>query len=128
MLLTDRTQTVLPIGIGTLTEDGHPSLSPVGDWIITDTYADFEHYRTLILYNLKTNRRVDIGKFYSLPSQSSNADKEWENSEMRSDLHPRWNRGGTQVCIDSVHQGTKQMYVVDVNEIVCSATVGMDET
>lgn len=34
--------------------------------------------------------------------------------EIRCDLHPRWNREGTQVCMDSVHNGERQMYFVDV--------------
>ena len=36
----------------------------------------------------------------------------------RCDLHPRFNREGTAVCIDSTHQGMmRQLYVVDVAEI-----------
>jgi len=32
-------------------------------------------------------------------------------------LHPRWNRDGLAVCIDSVHEGERQMYVIDVSQI-----------
>ena len=42
----------------------------------------------------------------------------WDLSVMRSDLHPRWNRDGTQICFDSVHEGTRQVYVLNVKEIV----------
>ena len=35
----------------------------------------------------------------------------------RCDLHPRWNRDGRQVCIDSVHEDQRQMYLLDVSQI-----------
>ena len=35
----------------------------------------------------------------------------------RCDLHPRWNRTGTQICVDSVQKGCRQMYIVDVSEL-----------
>lgn len=120
LLLTDRTQDVKSVGVGVFAEDGHPSFSPDRSWMITDTYGDKNHFRRLILYDWENGRRMDIGRFYSLPDGSLHVGNNWDNSEMRSDLHPRWNRAGTQVCIDSVHEGTRQMYVVDVSGIVQS--------
>jgi putative transposase len=38
--------------------------------------------------------------------------------ENRCDLHPRWSPDGRQVCIDSAHEGERQMYIVDVSELV----------
>jgi len=35
----------------------------------------------------------------------------------RADLHPRWNRDGTQVCVDAVINGTRQMVVLNVKFI-----------
>ena len=37
---------------------------------------------------------------------------------VRCDLHPRWSPDGRRVCFDSVHGGTRQMYVMDVSEVV----------
>jgi hypothetical protein len=96
-----------PIGEGLLTCDGHCSFSPDGRWMLSDTYPDATHHRTLFLFEMATGERIDIGRFLSPPVT-------WE---IRCDLHPRWNRDGSKVCIDSVHEGTRQMYVLDVSEI-----------
>ena len=97
------------VGEGILTTDGHCSYSPDGRWILTDTYPDRDRMRTLILYRPSDGYRVDIGRFF--------APKELDG-EIRCDLHPRWSRDGQQVCIDSVHEGHRQMYVLDVGKIV----------
>ncbi|HIE51283.1 MAG TPA: hypothetical protein EYP85_05955 [Armatimonadetes bacterium] len=108
-LFTDRSVEFQIIGKGILTTDGHCSYSPDRRWILTDTYPDREHRRTLLLYQPETGRRVDIGRFYSPPEL---------RGEIRCDLHPRWSRDGRKVCIDSAHEGHRQMYVLDVSAIV----------
>lgn len=108
-LFTDCTRDSEAIGVGILREDGHCTFSPNGQWLLTDTYPDQDHYRTLVLYNIEGKRRVDIGRFYSPPELSG---------VLNCDLHPRWNRDGTQVSIDSAHEGHRQMYVVDVHQVI----------
>ncbi|MFQ5808374.1 MAG: hypothetical protein ACE5JM_02045 [Armatimonadota bacterium] len=110
-LFTDRSGEIEIVGEGVLDRDGHCSYSPDRRWILTDSYPDREHKRTLILYRPEDNRRIDIGRFYSDPKITG---------EFRCDLHPRWNRDGTQVCIDSIHEGSRQLYVLDVSDIVSS--------
>jgi len=108
-LFTDRSGRAEIVGEGILTADGHCSYSPDRRWILTDTYPDQEQKRTLILFREADGRRVDIGRFYSPPEL---------RGEIRCDLHPRWSRDGRQVCIDSAHEGHRQMYVIDVGDIV----------
>ena len=108
-LFTDRTQESEAVGEDVLTHDGHCSYSPDRRWILTDTYPDKESTRTLILYHPGEGKRVDIGRFFSPPELKG---------PFRCDLHPRWSRDGGQVCIDSAHEGTRQMYVLDVSSIV----------
>lgn len=108
-LFTDQTEEREIVGEDILTTDGHCSYSPDGRWILTDAYPDKEQKRTLILYHPVENKRIDIGRFYSPPEITG---------EIRCDLHPRWSRDGNQVCIDSVHEGERQVYVLDVSEIV----------
>ncbi len=94
------------IGTGVLTEDGHCSFSPDGKWVLNDTYPDRHDMRTLMLYDWHEGRRIDIARLYS-PK-----DKWW--GEIRCDLHPRWNRNGQKICVDSVHSGERQLYVMDL--------------
>ena len=109
-LFRDKSPAIEAVGEGTLTVDGHCSYSPDRRWILTDTYPDREtHLRTLLLYHPADHLRIDIGQFYSPPELTG---------EIRCDLHPRWNRNGTQVCIDSAHEGHRQVYVIDVGDIV----------
>ncbi len=106
-LFIDKTPEVQVMGDGVLTVDGHCSYSPDRRWILTDTYPDKEGFRTLLLFDPKQERRIDIGRFHS-PTPP--------DGELRCDLHPRWSRDGKQVCIDSIHEdGRRQVYVLDVS-------------
>jgi len=98
-------------GTGVFSTDGHCSFSPDRQWVLTDTYPDDTHHRTLILYHWESGERIDIGRFFAPPMK-------WQ---IRCDLHPRWSRDGRQICIDSVHAGTRQIYVLDVSGIVGTA-------
>jgi len=104
-VMTGETQVV---GDGVLTRDGHCSYSPDRKWILDDTYPDKNRMQTLILYRVADGRRNDIGQFHLPPKLTG---------PFRCDFHPRWNRDGTQVCIDSAHEATRQLYVIDVSRV-----------
>ena len=108
-LFRDGTREFQPVGAGLLTVDGHCSYSPDGRWLLTDTYPDRERLRTLILFRMEDQQKIEIGRFYA-PREI--------DGEIRCDLHPRWSRDGREVCIDSVHEGARAMYVVDVAAVV----------
>jgi hypothetical protein len=97
------------VGKGALTRNGHCSFTQDGVWMLTDTGPDEHHQRTLLLWNMLEERQVVLGRFYSPPQFSG---------EIRCDLHPRWSRDEKRVCFDSIHEGTRQVYVVDVAEVV----------
>ena len=102
---------VVPVGTEALNCDGHCNFGPHRDWFLTDTYPDAEDRRTLLLFHLPSGRRIDIGRFLSPPTA------EWQ---IRCDLHPRWSRDGRLICIDSLHEGSRQMYVLDVGGVMAS--------
>ena len=106
-LLEDRSGVAVPVDAHAMPRDGHCSYSPDPErrWILNDTGPDDEDHRDLYLYDTRAKRRIDLGRFYSPPKL---------RNDFRCDLHPRWRRDGRQVCIDSAHEGSRQLYVVDV--------------
>ncbi len=111
-LFNDRTLEAEVIGEGVLTCDGHCSYSPDRKWILTDTYPSREDgKRTLLLYNPDKEERIDLGRFYG-PNPKDHSS--------RCDLHPRWDRSGKRVCFDSIHEGKRSMYVMDVSSVTAS--------
>jgi hypothetical protein len=98
------------VGAGVLTEDGHASFSPDRRWVLNDTYPDRHDMRTLMLFRWPNAQRIDLARLHSPKSR-------WWG-EIRCDLHPRWSRDGKQVCIDSVHTGERQVYILDVRDVV----------
>ena len=103
------TDDVAVIGADCLTENGHMTYSIDGKWLLSDTYPDsVSNERLLILYDVENDRRYDIGSFYTDPNLGK---------PNRCDLHPRWNPDSRQVCIDSVHEQVRQMYLIDVSNL-----------
>jgi Periplasmic component of the Tol biopolymer transport system len=92
-------------------EDGHPSLSPNGNWLLGDTLPDTLSERSLWLYDQKNAKIHPLGYLYSPVSL---------RGETRCDLHPRWSTDGTLAAVDSAHAGTRQMLIVDVRALVGS--------
>ena len=112
-LFTDRTGEMALLGPETLVRDGHMSYSDAHDWLLTDTYPSRDDpRRELLLYSEDGDEAVRFGAFYSPPELAG---------EVRCDLHPRWSRDGRVVTFDSAHEETRQVYLVDVAEIVAGS-------
>lgn len=88
-----------------LTRDGHCTVSPDGRWMVTDTYPDEHRRQHLFIMDVHTGRAARIASFHT-PAEYK--------GDWRCDLHPRWSRDSRQVCIDSTHEGIRQVYVIDL--------------
>ena len=125
--------------VGTLTTDGHPMLNPVwSDWIALDTYPLETGDRELMLLHVPTAKRVELGRYPLLTEEadsgvvaeveeaireqlSVNFDAEqyaFTRSGLHCDLHPRWDAPGANVVFDSIHEGTRQIYCVEVEGLL----------
>lgn len=89
--------------------DGHPSYSPDGSLIVTDSYPDRARIASINVMdgNEKKKENTTIAKVFA-PFKYDN--------DTRCDLHPRWNHAGNKICFDSVFEGHRGLYVVDVKK------------
>lgn len=104
-LFRDGSEEYMVVGDGLLNEDGHPSYTKDGRFILTDTYADSNGYRHLLLYDTTAHRLIRLGRFYS----------PYNNVGYRCDLHPRFSRSEKYIIIDSAHSGKRQIMVLEVD-------------
>lgn len=87
-----------------LSSDGHPSYSPNGNEIITDTYPN--RSRVASIYHIKNDNPIKIARVFA-PFKYDN--------DVRCDLHPRWDRKGNKICFDSVFEGRRGLYIIELN-------------
>ena len=127
------------IADGIITEDGHPMFCPTNrNWFICDNYPDKEGIRTLFLFKVQENKKTDLGKFKRI-FDNPDLDKSEKllietdsnilkvvgvdklaffRSGLHCDLHPRWSPNGEKIAFDSIHEGTRQIYVVNVKDLI----------
>lgn len=104
---TDGVRDFAPIGRGVLPNDGHASFSPDRQWLLCDTYPRGpERLAQLMVYNVAENRKIVLGEFHH---------EEQFTGDIRCDLHPRWAPDGKTITFDSVHEGSRQIYLVDLS-------------
>jgi hypothetical protein len=111
------------------TRDIHCNYSPDEQWVLGDGYPDSEVYnpcdsrmnkicngeiepdkkqcRPVYLYHVPSRKGMMIGRFYS-PNPPS-----WD---IRCDLHCRWNDDGVTASFDSIHEGKRAIYMMDLTK------------
>ena len=100
--------------------NGHQTYIPGtnNEWIVTDTYPQgAKREQILHLVHIPTQRFIPLARLVSPKAYKGH----W-----RSDLHPRVSRDGKKVFIDSPHAGGRQIYMVDIAEIIRKATAKQD--
>ena len=89
-----------------LSGDGHPSYGPGGK-VVTDTYPDRRRVASVYILD-DSSEKITVAARVFAPFRYDN--------DVRCDLHPRWSRDGKQICIDSVFEGKRRLYVVNLSE------------
>jgi len=108
----DRVKDFEPFGAGAFPSDGHNAFSPDRRWVVCDTYPiGEERLSEVMLYEMETGEKTVIGHYHSEPQYTK---------DIRCDLHPRWSRDGKTITFDSVHGGTRQIWIADVSDITKS--------
>ena len=127
------------IADGIITEDGHPMFCPTNrNWFICDNYPNKEGVRTLFLYDIKGNRKINLGEFQMIFDKPDLIKSKqlltgtdntvmnvvgleklaFDRSGLHCDLHPRWSPNGEKIAFDSIHEGSRQIYVVEVKNLM----------
>ncbi|HBD92603.1 MAG: hypothetical protein A2015_15915 [Spirochaetes bacterium GWF1_31_7] len=83
-----------------LNEDGHPSITHNGRYIVTDTYPDRSGMQSVVVFDIQLNQIIKKASFFS-PIQY--------RGSTRCDLHPRWDADDKGFTFDSVHNGVREL-------------------
>lgn len=89
--------------------DGHPSYCPTNNnLVVTDSYPNRARVAEIKLLrdDDPQGESVKIIAKVFAPFKYDN--------DTRCDLHPRWSRDGKKVCFDSVFEGFRGLYVVEI--------------
>ena len=91
--------------------DGHQSFFADGEWMLSDTYRDDDGVQHPFLYHLPSETLFSVAHLLAPPEYQG---------KLRCDNHPRVSRDGRKVVIDSAHRRGRQMYLIDIGEILDS--------
>lgn len=108
-LIKDKSTEYSIIGKESLKEDGHPSFSKDGRYMLTDTYPDKARMQKLYLYDMVTSKNIELGAFFSSLKYYG---------EIRCDLHPRFNMDNDFITFDSVFNGKRSLYQLNISKLL----------
>ena len=91
---------------GVLDWDGHLVFSPNGRFLCSDGYWNGNKERNFVLIRLEDEAVKSLGTFF--------VPEEYQEQYSRCDLHARWRPDGNQIAFNSVHEGSRQVYLRDV--------------
>jgi Tol biopolymer transport system component len=90
---------------GIMDWDGHCIFSPDGKFISSEGYWT-KGYRSWVIMRVEDCSIQSIGRFF--------VPEKYMEQYSRCDLHARWRSDGSQLAFNSVHEGTRQVYLRDV--------------
>lgn len=86
---------------------GHLVFSPDGRTMLADTYPDADGRQYLALVEAATGKLVRLGSFLHRQPAGTPGD-------VRCDLHPRWSQSGRFVTVDSIDDGRRGVYLLEL--------------
>jgi len=119
--------------------DGHPSYRPTDRrTILVDNYPDKAGWRRLMLCPVSKPKIIELGRYQQLQAEpdSSQLAKAtlgvdplvlkaftekhfaYSRSGIHCDLHPHWRWDGKEVRFDSNHEGHRDVYTINVENIL----------
>lgn len=108
ILFKDKTAIKEKIPIKILDRDGHPSYCPKNrNILVTDTYPNEKGIAQLIIFDIKKKEKYIVDNLNSIQN--------YDNSPNRCDLHPKWSFDGEFVCVDTMNDGVRGIYVYKIN-------------
>ena len=88
-------------------QDGHPMFKPGSRKVfVTDSYPDKRRDQHVLIVDLEQNTVEEIGALYS-PFKF--------RGQVRCDLHPRWDRTGGLICVDTAETGKREMLLYHID-------------
>lgn len=91
-----------------MSADGHPSYSPDGSLVVTDTYPDRARIASVKVMSGPNDADIKTVARVFAPFKYDN--------DTRCDLHPRWSRDGRKIAFDSVYEGHRGLYMIEVEK------------
>jgi len=95
-----------PLARKILSDDGHPTVSFDGNFIVVDSYPNRFGDRSLYLVDKCGDTVNQLARFYS-PSQM--------NQDQRCDLHPRW-LDDASIAVDCAEFGLRSIRILTLNQ------------
>ena len=96
------------IGAGVLDWDWHCIYSPDGKFMSGDTYWTANCERPWVLVRLADGMTMPMGAFF--------VPEPYRQTYWRCDLHARYRPDGKQIGFNSVHEGSRQVYLRDIKQ------------
>ena len=103
-----REKDVRQIGAGILDQDWHCVYSPDGKFMSGETYWNKNFERPWVLVRLSDGMSMPMGSFF--------VPEKYRGGYWRCDLHARFRPDGKQIAFNSVHEGSRQVYVRDIRK------------
>ena len=85
--------------------DGHPSFTSNHQFMITDSYPDYNHFHRLVIYNLNNRKSLLLGKIYAGLNHMPGS----------CDLHPKLCSNDKYLVVDTAYDGKHHMILFELN-------------